>query len=75
MNSYRRWIFSITLVIWLIGLAVYIYAVVYATPEDWARKYVLFIILGLIICTQFLKKAFKYSYRSDVRSRNKTNRN
>lgn len=69
MNMYRKWIFIFTLLIWLAILSIYIYAVLYATSDDWARKYVLFIILGLIILTQFLKKAFKYSYRSERKLR------
>lgn len=65
MKLSRQWVFIAAIIVWLISLALMIYALVYAFPESWAKRYISIIGLFFLSFTQVVKKAFRYSYKSD----------
>lgn len=65
MKSIRKWLFSFTLLIWLVLLVALIYAIVYAPLGSWAKQYAFVIVLFFITFSQVVKRTFRYSYKAD----------
>lgn len=70
MKLSRQWIFYTTLIIWLVSLGAMIYALVYASAGSFAKQYALIIALFFITFTQFVKRAYRYSFKTERRFRN-----
>ena len=69
MKLSRQWVFYTILIIWLAILGAMIYALVYAQPGSFAKQYSIIIALFFITFTQFVKRAYRYSFKTEQRIR------
>ncbi|CAM4107491.1 hypothetical protein FLAN108750_10655 [Flavobacterium antarcticum] len=69
MKSSKRWVFIVTLSVWTLLLGLMIYAIVYAPLGSWPKNYAFIIGLFFITFTQVVKRAYRYSYRTERRIR------
>ena len=70
MKLGKQWVFYTTVIIWLAILGAMIYALVYAPNESFAKQYRFIIGLFFITFTQFVKRAYRYSFTTERRVRN-----
>ena len=70
MKLGRQWVFYTILIIWLANLGAMIYALVYAQSGSFAKQYAFIIALFFITFTQFVKRAYRYSFKTERRFRN-----
>jgi hypothetical protein len=68
MNFKRQWIFYTALVIWLATLGAMIYAMVYAPAGSLAKQYAIIIGFFFISFSQMVKRAYRYSYKTERRT-------
>ena len=69
MNFKRQWVFYSVLIFWLAILIAMIYALVYAPIGSFAKQYRFIIALFFITSTQFVKRAYRYSFKTEPRFR------
>ncbi len=70
MKLGKQWVFYTTLIIWLANLAVLIYSLVYAPSDSFAKQYAFVTVIFFISFSQLVKRAHRYSFKTERRFRN-----